>query len=501
MGVASGLAGVGVAEADRRRVERLEIAAAWAAIADPQPGSVVSRAATADSILAKLNPDRRVVQFSPLRNSDLNALVTWCLDQSTDTNESRAAPDAAGSGVVRLVHGPAGDGKTRLLVEAAKALTDEGWVCGWLRNVTGAAQAAVDAAARLSRPVLLLVDDADTRTDLAELLTAAAGSGRNLRVVLAAREFGLWWERLLAGLDSQTSHALMPVWRSGLNWLDSTAYDRQQRFALAVKTLAAAEGKPAPVVQLAPQPGPVPVLLLQAAAAAAVVHGLTGRVEVDEALQLLLIDEEVRWTDQATAYGLADLSLDVLRGAVVFAVLAGANSLDDAADLLGAVPGCPPHREEFANFVRALHPQTAGRWLNPHLPGLLVQRYAANRLVTNSPLLAALADAIVHGPAQRAERALASLAATAAHTPAGAQAMAALLSRKPADLLLPALTVAQSGVGPIDESIAQAIGGLKRSVHQTASLRNSSSFSAGVFQPSVSRGLVFSLSATLSSSA
>jgi tetratricopeptide (TPR) repeat protein len=348
-----------------------------------------------------------------------------------------------------------------LLLEAADVLAEEGWECGWLRDVADAAQVAAGAAGGLGRPVLLLVDDADTRSDLGALLSTLPGA-EGVRVVLAAREFGGWWQQLMAGLDARTVRALMPIRRTRLGWLDATAPDRQQRFTQAVGALARADGVRVPEVELVPSVAPVPVLLVQAAAAAAVAHGMTGRVDIDEVLPVLFTDEERRWQRHADAQGLG-AGLAALRGGVVFAVLAGADSLEDAVDLVRAVPGCPPDREEFANFIRALHQQTAGRWLNPHLPGMLVQRYAATCLATDPALIAALAAAIMSRDAlpqrrtERAQRVLASLASAAAHTPAAQQAMAALLRHDPVELLPPCLEVALRGLGPVDQVIADTV--------------------------------------------
>ncbi|GAA4976442.1 hypothetical protein GCM10023334_102880 [Nonomuraea thailandensis] len=100
----------------------------------------------------------------------------WCQEEVT-------------SGLM-VVDGPGGCGKTRLALQAAREAAADGWVTGWLRE--GMAVALVCAAAAVTSPrvrVLALVDDADTRTDLAGLLGALAeyrGCAR-LRVVLITR--------------------------------------------------------------------------------------------------------------------------------------------------------------------------------------------------------------------------------------------------------------------------------------------------------------------------
>ena len=84
------------------------------------------------------------------------------------------------------------------------------WPTGWSRRAgrpagpaPGMGAYAVTAAARNGRQALVLVDDAETRADLFELVTAVANGGRPLgiRVIIVAREFGTWWSDLLDRFD------------------------------------------------------------------------------------------------------------------------------------------------------------------------------------------------------------------------------------------------------------------------------------------------------------
>ncbi|WP_218509742.1 toll/interleukin-1 receptor domain-containing protein [Variovorax sp. dw_308] len=133
------------------------------------------------------------------------ALIDWAL------NRSRRA---AG----RLLHGPGGIGKTRLLIEVAAQLRREhGWMAGFVEH----APANADDAHRSQRrqalrqlvelgdePGLLLVlDYAEGRQD--ELLELAQWievspelARRPVRLVLLARSAGEWWSRLA---DEQAS--------------------------------------------------------------------------------------------------------------------------------------------------------------------------------------------------------------------------------------------------------------------------------------------------------
>ncbi|MCW5666134.1 MAG: tetratricopeptide repeat protein [Piscinibacter sp.] len=113
----------------------------------------------------------------------------------------------------RLLHGPGGVGKTRLLIDLAAQLRREhGWMAGFLERVPPQAD---DAQRRQRRqalrqlvelgtePGLLLVLDyaEGRREELAELAewieNRAEPARRPLRLVLLARGAGEWWQRLL----------------------------------------------------------------------------------------------------------------------------------------------------------------------------------------------------------------------------------------------------------------------------------------------------------------
>ena len=82
----------------------------------------------------------------------------------------------ANSGPLWTVEGPAGSGKTKLADELAHRLNASGVPCGWARPGMGAF--AITAAARNGQRALIIVDDAETRADLGELLRALANKGK-----------------------------------------------------------------------------------------------------------------------------------------------------------------------------------------------------------------------------------------------------------------------------------------------------------------------------------
>jgi hypothetical protein len=109
---------------------------------------------------------------------------------------------------VRLYVGAGGVGKTRLMRELCKQKQREGWQVGFLVG-----RIPDDADYTLlpdpTRPTLMVVDYAETRTDvLGELINTVerqvnSERGQPFRVVLLARTAGDWWDNAKLNVDSQ----------------------------------------------------------------------------------------------------------------------------------------------------------------------------------------------------------------------------------------------------------------------------------------------------------
>jgi hypothetical protein len=319
------------------------------------------------------------VGFSPLREPPLQRVVQWC--------------NAAAGHRVWVVTGDAGCGKTRLVLEAVDRL-DASWVVGWVRRGHGAA--AVEVAGRWRRPVLLVVDDADTHPDLPDVLAAVYDSDL-VRVVVVSRS-DAWWSRLRGGLEAHVDAALPARPQTVLDSLVTCAA-APQRFTQAVRAYARAWDTASPPVQLTPLTRPVELLVLHATAAVAVHDGHSGPIAVDTALQRLFTIEEAWWQTRAAADRLPGLGLPVLRAAVIAAVLLGAQDGDDAVRVLRHLPGLSTATDQVlrdvASWLRRLYPTKAGAWLDPYLPGRLVEHYIAHHLATTPALAAAIAAAAV----------------------------------------------------------------------------------------------------------
>ena len=107
-----------------------------------------------------------------------------------------------------VLHGPGGQGKTRLAQELATRLDGDRWAWLWLRPEASVEQLAVlgDAAV----PLLVIVDYAETRPEQVTAAVRAAarhGGTTPLRMLLLARTAGDWWDSLRAG-DPHTTELL-----------------------------------------------------------------------------------------------------------------------------------------------------------------------------------------------------------------------------------------------------------------------------------------------------
>ena len=105
--------------------------------------------------------------------------------------------------------------------------------CGWARP--GLGTYAVTAAARNGKKALVLVDDAETRADLVDLLRTLANGGSPLpvRVVVLTRELDPWWQSMFDRLSPAEQEVLSPR----LLELAPERRDRPSPRALAIRSL------------------------------------------------------------------------------------------------------------------------------------------------------------------------------------------------------------------------------------------------------------------------
>ncbi|MFE5656925.1 tetratricopeptide repeat protein, partial [Streptomyces sp. NPDC056517] len=166
-----------------------------------------------------LRPEQAVVSFMG-RDDLLKELSHWC-EPAPETAAS-SPPDAAGEGIwgwgespvrARLLTGQGGAGKTRLSGELAARMTVRGWTTIRLTTDT---TVPLDILSQVGRPLLIVVDYAETRTPQLHALLEAVDHDQAdspVRVLALARAAGDWWTRAAQHPHSQAlaAAAVTPV--------------------------------------------------------------------------------------------------------------------------------------------------------------------------------------------------------------------------------------------------------------------------------------------------
>ncbi|WP_158281165.1 tetratricopeptide repeat protein [Promicromonospora sp. AC04] len=327
-----------------------------------------------------LSPDRQVVPFQG-RTDELQALVRWC--------EGEGVP-------LRLVTGPGGVGKSRLAAELKELMARDGWECV---AVGEEQEATVLARVRSStnRPVLLIVDYADTRHELDDLVRQVAAEPAGVRVLLIARSAGEWWQRLKAGgpqvremIQSAYDGTDLPV------RVDTDVTD-DQIVEDAAAAFAQQLGIPAPEVRLSER-GHGRILDLHAASLVAVLRAQPTQpgeaplaVDVFDVLADLLEHEQRHWIGTAEHAGLLHgpdgLTVDLLRRIVAAVYLTPPADEPEAVALLARVDpraGTP----RVLGWLRDLYPpRDTEHWIGTLQPDRLAELHLVTEL-THAPALA-----------------------------------------------------------------------------------------------------------------
>jgi tetratricopeptide (TPR) repeat protein len=237
-----------------------------------------------------------------------------------------------------LVEGGPRVGKTRLVTDVAERLAQERWPCGWARP--GLAAYAVSAAARNGRHALVMVDDAETRADVFELLRVVANGGRPLsvRVIVAARDFGGWWNDMVGRLSA----AEQDILAAGRTVMSTNGVTPPSPRALALRQPPAGGDPKGRAVTTLTSADPVSaaVLLRQAALVVALSTrvGQVGPAEVRAAMRDLFEEEEGYWRRTSGEVSRPGEPSPSLRAALACAAVLGTDGLGDAATVLRRVP-------------------------------------------------------------------------------------------------------------------------------------------------------------------
>ncbi|BCY12233.1 hypothetical protein L3i22_073210 [Actinoplanes sp. L3-i22] len=296
-----------------------------------------------------------------------------------------------------LLHGPAGQGKSRLGHELAGRLTAAGWATLWLDEA-----APTDALAVLADvvvPLLVVVDTAETRPDqLRALLQACAGHDgtRPLRVLLLARTAGDWWrllrtdpaaERLLDG----ASVVELPV-------LDEDPAGRADAYRQAIQDLAgtlphvpgyAVHNWASVAARLTAEPHDAggEALTVQTTALADLLDAMWPGPAADgrkTAEDRVLAHEQRYWSFTAAWHGL-DVAEPALQDVLAAAFLFSPTDSEQAYRFLGAVAD-QDRRNTLRAWLADLYPGTNGRPWGTLPPDRLAERFAGLRLARSPGL-------------------------------------------------------------------------------------------------------------------
>ncbi|MEW9336783.1 tetratricopeptide repeat protein [Streptomyces tanashiensis] len=331
-----------------------------------------------------------------------------------------------------LLHGPGGQGKTRLAHHLAGLLAIDGWTVLWPR-ASATADQLLDIR-HATKPLLVVLDYAETRTaQLTALIEAVAdhpGSSA-LKLLLLARTDGDWWR------DASTSDRLAEDYLSTartqhLSPLEDDPAQRPHHYRAAFHALAAAlplvEGlgghdwstvtAPALPLRYLEQDAQGNALtlhmtaladLLDAAAPLAPAtadgsepaEGNVVRAEADAVEDRLLGHESRYWRNAATVRGLVPaLSTPTLEAALAAAHLAGADDREQADRLWRRLPALADQprdrRDQVTSWIAALYPPTEGPGGSPWgslQPDRLAERHTGRALMANP----ALGDRLLDG--------------------------------------------------------------------------------------------------------
>lgn len=433
-----------------RRQEQMVAAERWAEVFTSGPGPGPGGDGSGDSVLGWLAPWKAVVPFEVRRGRYVAAVRRWCVENQP--------------GLVWLLSGGPGSGKTRLAMQVSAALQDEeigAWAVGWVRS--GKGRTAIEVAAGWDRPVLAVVDDADACHDLGDLLTAVhrPGGPQTVRVLLVAREFADWWNNVQQPLSMAVDVAET---RTKLGTIADNVPGQRVAAKAAMAVFAEQIGVDAAGMTLTGITAGTPLMLLHAVAfeaARRAYEGRPGPVDVTDAVAALLAREERQWQRHATEHGLdayPNITPTVLRDLLVFTMLTGARTSTDTHQLLPLVPGlhnATPGLIDALTVWLHLYPRVTGYWARPHLPALFAEHITVDALAGNTDLAAAIS--LAADTPEHAAAVLRVLARAATHTTTAATAVTTLLAVDPHRLIPIGIRTALAGHGPIDIAIAAAV--------------------------------------------
>ncbi|MGY6658640.1 tetratricopeptide repeat protein [Amycolatopsis sp. TRM77291] len=367
---------------------------------------------------------------------------------------------------VWLLHGQAGQGKTRLAHQFDEYLTREGWTTLWLDPRIPAEQLPVLADVRV--PALVVVDYAESRTTqlaaIADVL-ARRDSSAPVKLLLLARTAGAWWTDTLAAAGDTVRDLIDAARVVPLPVLDDPATNMQDSYRAAVTAFAAALSRAsshehssweATAATLASRPAPntggQTVLAVQMTALADLLDNAAPTTgPADEPRKQgpedrLLDHERGYWAVTAQAHQLG-VGLATLADVVAAVTLLGPTNTDELTGVLARVPAVADlpldRRDAVRGWLLHLYPGGEKGGFAGLAPDRLAERLIGRLLLdTTRPCIVEVVAAQATEP--EAEQLLTVATRAAAHSTLDSRVgdmITALCLRHPA-LLVSALRAA-----------------------------------------------------------
>lgn len=290
---------------------------------------------------------------------------------------------------VRLYTGPGGMGKTRLALEIAKTLKQEGWRAGFLESDLSPEE-AWKAVSRRGGQVLAIVDYAETRRELLVPLLRRlyATDAGPIRVILLARAALDWWEQLKAeghGVGELLSGPATS--RHSLPALALNVPERSESYRLAGQAFAGRLNGNAPTEPLEGIETSLfeRVLLLHMAALASI-EGV--KVKGEDGVLDYILKREIRyWTHRAVDRQIdATLVVGIGRAMAAITLGGGVRSEEEAIEVLSRLQAFQGQTGDVllavARLLRECYP--GDRWIEPILPDLLGEHLVQREMERDS---------------------------------------------------------------------------------------------------------------------
>lgn len=300
------------------------------------------------------------------RAAELDRLRTWL-----DGDGTRAM----------LLHGPGGQGKTRLAAAFARASRAEGWQVRAARpahewDSRSSAEPAGMPVEEEASGLLLVVDDAEAWQieDLLEMLADIGKDERRpVRVLYLARPAGAWWRALAHGLgraEAETSDIELGPLLGDRGLQD-------EGFRAAVEWFTHLYGLPDHFTASVPVPVFEQVLVVHMAALCAVLgKGPFRRRNYQVAVASTLLSEERDFWRRERARGTITVEPETMARAVCIASLTGPLRAEEGQSLLRDLDIEDP-ATVARDHARCYPPVVSGAALQPVSPNRLAEDYIA----------------------------------------------------------------------------------------------------------------------------